>query len=486
VSTTPPVAEHVVAEQSLLGAALQDAATTLAACRDAGLKPQHLADPDHACILATVMQLLERGEAVDVVSVHLAMAAEAKQRIGLAYLNQLAQSVPSAAAVSTFVRHVLQHAAKRERLTLLRAALAQEQASGASDEAASAYVAELLQRLRDAMPKSKASTLPLQWARDLGEQPRMAPQLVEGLLQVGKVSCVMGAPGAAKTYFSAALAMAVAAGREFMGRRTRQGCWVLYLAAEGASSVLGRLQADAKHYGREHGRLAVVTQSLDLLEPSADIDALAATARHVGAAAGGGDGLIVIDTVARVTPGADENSGQDMGRFIAALDRLCATTGAHVLVVHHIGKDATRGARGHSSLKAALDTEILVTLDDANKVRRVKVTKQRDLASEGDEFAFKLIPVELGQDEWGNPVTSCVVEPSEVGIGKPAPKRMTASQGAVMAFLAGRAEGARRAAIVAGLEAQGVARSAVYKAVGDLLVAGLLMDVGGVIYSPKG
>jgi hypothetical protein len=63
---------------------------------------------------------------------------------------------------------------------------------------------------------------------------------------------------------------------------------------------------------------------------------------------------------------------------------------------------------------------------------------------------------------------------------------MTASQGAVLAFLAGREEGARRAAIVEALEPQGVARSAVYKAVADLLMAGLLMDVAGVIYAPKG
>ncbi len=432
------------------------------------------------------MQLLERGEAVDVVSVHLAMSAEAQQRIGLAYLNQLAQSVPSAAAVSTFVRHVLQHSAKRERLTLLRAALAQEQASGASDEAASAYVAELLQRLRDATPKSKASTLPLQWARDLGDEAEVPPQLVEGVLTAGGLSSVNGQPNAGKSYIAGHLALCVAAGREWLGRRVAPGGWALYVAAEGAASVRARWQADRKHFGHELGRIALVARSLNMLDPSPDVDALIATAREVAQASGGGPGLIVVDTVARVMVGGDENTAVDMGRLIGAADRLREATGAHVMLIHHMGKDAARGARGHSSLKAALDTEIEVTVDEATKTHYAKLTKQRDLPSKGETFACKFIPVELGVDQWGNPITACAVEPSEVGIGKPAPKRMTASQGAVMAFLAGRAEGARRAAIVAGLEAQGVARSAVYKAVGDLLVAGLLMDVGGVIYAPKG
>lgn len=460
----------------------------MAACTDAGLTAQHFGDADLAAIFAAARRVFERGEAVDVVTVFDALAeAGAQQRIGLPYINELAQCVPSARAAPTYANRVRQHAAKRERMTVLQAAMARERASAVTDSAASADVAELLQRLlRESATGAATALLPVQWARDLGDDPEVPPQLVEGVLTAGGLSSVNGQPNAGKSYIAGHLALCVASGREWLGRRVAPGGWALYVAAEGAASVRARWQADRKHFGHELGRIALVARGLNMLDPSPDVDALIATAREVARLSGGGPGLIVVDTVARVMVGGDENTAVDMGRLIGAADRLRETTGAHVMLIHHMGKDAARGARGHSSLKAALDTEIEVTVDEATKTHYAKLTKQRDLPSKGETFACKFIPVELGTDQWGNPITACAVEPSEVGIGKPAPKRLTASQGAVLAFLAGRAEGARRAAIVEGLEAQGVARSAVYKAVADLLVAGLLMDVGGVMYAPKG
>jgi hypothetical protein len=97
-----------------------------------------------------------------------------------------------------------------------------------------------------------------------------------------------------------------------------------------------------------------------------------------------------------------------MGAAMKSADLLRGRTGAHVLLVHHTGKDAANGARGHSSLRAALDTEIEVTGTDG--VRTAKVTKQRDLPT-GAIFAFTLKPVVLGGNPTtGKDVTSCVVE----------------------------------------------------------------------------
>lgn len=85
-------------------------------------------------------------------------------------------------------------------------------------------------------------------------------------------------------------------------------------------------------------------------------------------------------------------------------------TGAHVMLVHHTGKDQSRGARGHSSLRAAIDTEIELSRDDFGLIT-AKLTKQRDGAT-GGEFAFTLRQVELGRDQDGDPVTTCLVEPA--------------------------------------------------------------------------
>lgn len=94
---------------------------------------------------------------------------------------------------------------------------------------------------------------------------------------------------------------------------------------------------------------------------------------------------------------------------MANSDLICHETGVCVLYIHHCGKDAAKGSRGHSSLRAATDTEIEVTAR-SDKTLIARVTRQRDLESEGS-FAFRLDAVELGHNRRGKPVTSCVVVP---------------------------------------------------------------------------
>jgi RecA-family ATPase len=71
--------------------------------------------------------------------------------------------------------------------------------------------------------------------------------------------------------------------------------------------------------------------------------------------------MIVLDTLSRVIAGGNENAPDDMGQLIGNCDRIRAEARAHVMLVHHTGKDEARGARGHSSLRAATDTEIEVS-----------------------------------------------------------------------------------------------------------------------------
>nr|MBP9064269.1 AAA family ATPase [Aquabacterium sp.] len=102
----------------------------------------------------------------------------------------------------------------------------------------------------------------------------------------------------------------------------------------------------------------------------------------------------------------DENSSKDMGELLQAAKRFQATTGGLVVLVHHTGKDATKGLRGHSSLFAALDAVIEVTRDGDR--RRWSVAKSKD-GEDGDGRVFKLTVVDLDRDDVGDLVTSCVV-----------------------------------------------------------------------------
>ena len=98
-----------------------------------------------------------------------------------------------------------------------------------------------------------------------------------------------------------------------------------------------------------------------------------------------------------------------MTAYISCSDMLRDHAQCTVLTVHHSGK-ANDGARGHSSLRAATDTEIELAIDETSGLRFAKATKQREIAS-NKEFAFELNTVTLGMDEDGDEVTSCYITP---------------------------------------------------------------------------
>lgn len=124
--------------------------------------------------------------------------------------------------------------------------------------------------------------------------------------------------------------------------------------------------------------------------------------------AGAEGGVVVIDTLNRATPGADENSSVDMGQAIAGANAIQRGLGGLVLLVHHTGKDASKGLRGHSSLLAALDAAIEVRRD--GEARSFALAKAKD-GAEGHVQHFTLDVVDLGIDEDGDPITSCRVRP---------------------------------------------------------------------------
>jgi hypothetical protein len=432
--------------------------------------------------------ILRRGEPLDIITLHheLQGMGEQASAIPLKFLDSLAASVPGAHNAGQYAVYVKVKARRRTAETAARA-VQRAASSGMADDQFFALSADLIEQLAAATtpPASVGPALRVEWARDLGDDVQVPDQLVEGVITAGGLSGWNGASNSGKSFLLGHLSLCLVHGEPFLGQRRVKRGPVLYVAAEGACTMRGRFQADAKHFGRTADHLALVSQPLDLLEPSADIDALIQTARHIERELGEPLVLIVVDTLARVMAGGDENTGVDMGRLIAGCDRLRQSTGAHVALVHHLGKDLSRGARGHSSMRAALDTEVEVSADEATRTHYAKVTKQRDLASKGETFGFKLLPVELGFDQWGGAVTSCAVLPSDVGIGTPAPRKLTASQLAVMGYLSGQAQGVRRAQVVEALEPQGVSKTRAYAAMKELQIAGLVVETQGLIYMPK-
>jgi hypothetical protein len=148
-----------------------------------------------------------------------------------------------------------------------------------------------------------------------------------------------------------------------------------------------------------------------MLDPQADVPGLIQSVQVAEAELGRSVKMLCLDTLSRALAGGNENSPEDMGALVRSSDLVRQSTGSHLAYVHHSGKDTAKGARGHSLLRAATDTEIEISRAEGSEVSLMRVTKQRELES-GDDVAFRLEIVTLGVNRRGKPLTSCVaVEP---------------------------------------------------------------------------
>lgn len=304
--------------------------------------------------------------------------------------------------------------------------------------------------------------------------------IVKGLITPNSFVGIIGPTGSGKTFSATDLALHVAGGRPWRGRNVRKGL-VVYGALEGPVSAENRFVAARESAGFAGTIPLRLTPGPINLRAAGDVAMLVEFVREAEAHYGEKCSMVFVDTLSRALAGGDENGPEDMGALVAGADAVRLSTGATVVLVHHMGKDETRGARGHSSLKAALDTEIEVSVRD--KVHVATVTKQRDLPS-GEQFPFTLQVVELGVDQDGDPVTSCVVEHlADVPRARKQPtgKLQTALLGALLEW---QREHAARAAITitefrALAAAQGIDRRRIQSVTDSLVTFGWLETADG-------
>jgi hypothetical protein len=118
---------------------------------------------------------------------------------------------------------------------------------------------------------------------------------------------------------------------------------------------------------------------------------------------------VVLDTLNRSLDGS-ESDDKDMGAYVRAGDAVREAFGCAVIIVHHCGIDGNR-PRGHTSLTGAVDAQLAIKRDAASNV--VATVEWMKDGPEGEVIVSKLDPVEVGTDEEGDVITSCVVEPVE-------------------------------------------------------------------------
>lgn len=232
--------------------------------------------------------------------------------------------------------------------------------------------------------------------------------IIKGVVPKAELMVLFGESGSGKSFIALDMGMAIARGVPWRGLRVKPGR-VVYVAAEGAGGFRNRVKA----YAMEHqvdlasvpfGVVHAAPNLLSIKRGKVESDTVE-LARAIGKA-----DVVVVDTFAQTTPGANENSAEDMGLALAHCKVIHRATGALVLLVHHAGKDPTKGARGWSGIKAAADAELEVVRD--GDFRALRMSKQKD-GEDGQFWGFKLRTVTIGMDADDDLITSCVVEEAE-------------------------------------------------------------------------
>jgi KaiC/GvpD/RAD55 family RecA-like ATPase len=228
-----------------------------------------------------------------------------------------------------------------------------------------------------------------------------------GLIAPGEVTVLFGSPKAGKSALALSVAYQLAVGRPLVHGYEAEKLSVLYVAAEGGGDFRSRVELLRRKYGDASGFRARL-QAIALLDPhSPEVSNLIERMRTSGTK------LLVLDTLARMMSGGDENSSKDMGAVNTSLGRIMAETGAAVLVVHHdrkgnAGRITGADLRGHGNLQAAVDTIVHVR-KLASGMRVAEILEGRAVP-EGLWLGYRLVacPIEFASD--GKTPTAVIVD----------------------------------------------------------------------------
>ena len=269
---------------------------------------------------------------------------------------------------------------------------------------------------KEAPPPKPLKTIKIESWDTIQDEP--VEWLIEGVLPALSFAALYGPPGSFKSFHALHIAYCVATGHSWMGKPVKKSGAVLYLCGEGFGGIGARIKACKIHHQIEDGApIYVVRHQLNLRSSQEDFNALMLAIVQLVEQTGIQFCLAIVDTLARAFGGGNENSSEDMGAFITAMGKVQEFLNCALMVLHHCGKDAAKGLRGHSSLLGAVDTELELLRFDEQMKGVLTISKQKD-GADNDRFGFEMVEVEIKPAGLGlsDPVVSLAVQASDSAI----------------------------------------------------------------------
>lgn len=237
--------------------------------------------------------------------------------------------------------------------------------------------------------------------------------IVDGILETDAHGMAYGASGTFKTFAMLRLAHSICTGQPFMGHKVRRPGKVVIVCGEGAPGISRRARALSIKHGAFGGNLSIILTGVDISD-AASMDELQSELQKIQPM------LVIFDTFAALNGGVDENSPSEVGQCLRLVRNCCRAVGASSLIVHHSGKDQTRGVRGASNFYA--DQDFVFHFKTTNApTRQFEITSQAPMGKMKDGEPFTLCSradvVRLDVfDEDGKECTSLVAEFDKDGV----------------------------------------------------------------------
>jgi RecA/RadA recombinase len=306
---------------------------------------------------------------------------------------------------------------------------------------------------------------------DLYDGYKPAGYFVKGVVGPNESLVIFGESGALKTFSALDLVMHVATGKEYCGHRVRK-TGVLFIAGEGGEGIKRRIMAWLIRHNitaaSDQPAIYVATEPADLIQDGPAIKATIAKAEKV---LGREVGIVVFDTLAANFGPGDESKAEDMSCAMRTAREACGNSA--IILVHHVGHGAKDRERGSYALRATADCRILVERPNDGSLVSMTCLKSKD-GKPFDQLNFEIRVVDLGwQDADGDELTSLVLDATDKRVNR---EPNTKTHKAIVDALRKKGTSMKRAELVKELDPYGISRTSVYRAVGELLATGQLVE----------